>query len=236
MHKLLSATLVAALLVACGGETPPPKVVEAPPPPKAVHTAPEMRSSQELGSIDEAATKKTWQRLSDKLLGCISQGSSRLEYLSGEVKFFLRIGQDGRVRYGWLERSSLGDRETEKCLLDVAKSASWPQPEGGEAEVRYDGLGFDPAGGVRMPTEWPSDKVAATVGKHHDSLARCLDGVGDTKFRVTAYIEPGGKVQAVGVSTSSKEGAEKIDCIVSAVHAMKMPNPGSYAAKVAFQL
>ena len=56
---------------------------------------------------------------------------------------------------------------------------------------------------------------------------------------MTAYVAPhgkGGKVVAAGVATSSKEGAEQVKCIVDAVQSMKMPSPGSYAAKVAFSL
>ena len=74
---------------------------------------------QELGSIDERAVERKFDELQGKLEGCHKQGRSRVEYLAGDVKVFLRIGKDGRVKYSFFEESTLGDRETEKCLLDL---------------------------------------------------------------------------------------------------------------------
>ena len=48
--------------------------------------------------------------------------------------------------------------------------------------------------------------------------------------------DQGGRFKAIGVATKSKEGAEKIDCIVEALKALELPSPGSYAAKVTFSL
>ena len=236
MKSMVRSAIAAAALIGCGGPPIPPTPVEVAPPPRPVVRAPALKTTQELGTIDESATKKIFQKLGSKFQGCQSAALGRVEYLSGEVKFFLRIGENGRVKYGYLERSTLGDRAAEQCLLDAAIGAAWPAPDGGEAEVRYDGLGFDPASSVRMPTEWPSDRVAGVVGKNSDAFSSCLRDTAGAKFTVTAYIAPGGEVQSVGVATSTKEGATKIECIVKVAQSIKMPNPGSWAAKVAFQL
>jgi len=236
MKPVHYALVCASLLAGCGGPPPEVPAAVAPPPPKSVVRGPALKASQELGSIDEAATKRVFQKLGGQFQSCQTDAVGRIEYLSGDVKFFLRIGENGRAKYGYLERSTLGDRRAEECLVDAAMSAAWPAPEGGEAEVRYDGLGFDPASSARMPTEWPSDKIAAVIGRHTDAFSRCLSAAAGAKFTVTAYIAPGGKVQSVGVATSSKEGAAQIGCGVSVVQSMKMPSPGTWAAKVAFQL
>jgi hypothetical protein len=235
--KKLSLLLVPAssLALACGGGEPPPKavsdapVVEAPRP-----QGPKLKMRQELGEIDEAATKRTFAQLEPAIQKCHTQNLRRIEYLGGDVKLFLRIGEDGHVKYGFLEDSTLGDAETEKCIMGVLTGAQWPKPDGGEAEVR-NGFGFDPAGDVRSPIDWSSDKLAPALGKN-DALHKCTDGV-DAKFKVTVYVAPGGKIQAAGVSTSSKAGAEKLDCIVDAIKGMKgVPSPGSWAGKVSFFL
>jgi hypothetical protein len=252
----------AALLAACAG-TPEPKAPEPEPePPKQERPKHGPSVSQELGSIDEAATKKTFERLTSKMVDCQKEGIRRLEYLAGDVKFFLRIGQDGRVRYAYLEDSTLGDRDTEKCILGVLNDAQWPRPEEGEAEVR-NGMGFDSAD-ARPPTDWPSDKIALVLAKQSDEALKCKEGVKGS-FRVTAYVVPGapegehaekndkkgrgkhagnhakehgkeGHVEAVGVAPPNKDGEAKVDCIVDAVKEWHMPSPGSYAAKVTFTL
>lgn len=236
MKTVQCATILSLVLAACGGGQVEPQQITSAPTTPVKHDAPHMRVEGQLGSIDEAATKKTFDRLSNKFQSCLTTGLGRIDYLSGDVKFFLRIGEDGHAKWGYLEKSTLGDVDTEKCLMDAAMNASWPPPDGGEAEIRYDGLGFDPPSNTRLPTEWPSDKIATVLGKHGEALNKCVEESKGAKFSVTAYVEPSGKVQAVGVATTSKEGAAQIDCIVTAVKAMKMPSPGSWAAKVAFQL
>ena len=237
MKRTIAGFLGGILLVACGGSEPPPKPPEPMPEPvKAPSTAP-MKSSQELGSIDEAATNATFTSLQNKLLDCQKQGMQRVEYLSGDARFFLRIAQDGTVRWAYLEDSTLGDRDTEKCMLGVVSGAHWPQPDGGEAEVQKS-LSFD-GGDARPPAPWSADKVASVVAKQADDAMACKKSVHGA-FKVTAYVEPGphkhGKVLAVGVASPSKDGEDKSDCIAGAVKDWKMPSPGSYAAKVTFSL
>ncbi len=247
MTRIGLALVGGILLSACGG-SPPPKAPEplpeaAPPPRPAV----QMKSSQELGSIDEDATNRTFQSLQDKLLGCQKDGLTRVEFLAGDAKFFLRIAQDGSVRWSFLEDSTLGDRDTEKCMLQVVSSARWPQPEGGEAEVQKS-ISFE-SGDARPPVAWRSDKVAGVVEQEGNDALKCKAGTKGS-FKVTAYVQPGeatpggkkhkqgphGKVMAVGVAPPNKEGEAKADCIAEAVKDWKMPSPGGYAAKVTFTL
>jgi hypothetical protein len=210
-----------------------------------------MKSSQELGSIDEGATNKTFQSLQDRLLGCQKDGLSRVEFLAGDAKFFLRIAQDGTVRWAFLEDSTLGDRDTEKCMLQVVSNAHWPQPDGGEAEVQKS-ISFD-SGDARPPVSWASEKVAGVLQQEGNDALKCK---GKTRgvFKVTAYVQPGeagsggggghkhkhnephGKVVAVGVAPPNKDGESQADCIADAVKDWKMPSPGGYAAKVTFSL
>ena len=134
-----------------------------------------MKSSQELGSIDEDATNRTFQSLQDKLLGCQKDGMARVEFLAGDARFFLRISQEGAVRWAYLEDSTLGDRDTEKCMVQVLTAAHWPQPDGGEAEVQKS-ISFD-GGDARPPVSWRSDKVAGRARERaNDALDKCKAG------------------------------------------------------------
>jgi hypothetical protein len=191
----------------------------------------------ELGEIDEAATKKTFDRLSPALMACYTSGLTKLEYMSGDVKFYLRVKADGHVRWVFLEQTSLGDRDTETCMLGVLSSASWPLPEGGEAEVHHD-LGFDAPQGVRAPTSWSSDRVANAIGQKTTAVTACKQH-GSGTFQVTAYVAPhggAGHVVAAGATAPSATGADDVDCLLGVVKSMKLPSPGSYPAKVAFSL
>ena len=242
MNERIAAGLVLALGVAgaCGGKPEPKAPVEEPQVEEGPkRTGPTPQVSQELGSIDQRAVEATFAKLQGPLEKCHTQGRGRVEYLAGDVKVFLRIDTAGKVRYGHFEESTIGDSDTERCILDVFSGARWPQPEGGEAEVRH-GFGWG-GGGEREPTPWGPEKVLKALGDSKDvkkELDRCKSGVtGD--FVVTAYVEPDGKhgkFHAIGVVPPNKEAHEKVGCVVDALRPLKLPSPGSYAAKVTFAL
>ncbi len=232
----LYVALCAIALSACGG-APPPPAEPTPEPALRKSRGPKMQMQSELGSIDQAEVEKVLQKAQGKLQECHKRGLKHTDYLAGDVKIFLRISEQGRVKYAYLEESTLGDRDTERCMLTALEAQAWPAPEGGEAEVRK-GLGFDAPGDVRAPTSWPSDKIVQALGKAEDELHKCRHGVSGT-FKATVYVEPDGKhgkVHAVGVTPPNKDGSDKVDCMVRALKSMKVPSPGSYAAKVTFSL
>jgi len=167
-------------------------------------------------------------------MDCQKRALDRVEVLSGGVKFFLRIAEDGAPKWAYLEETEIGDRQTEKCLLDVVMTARWPRPDGGDAEARY---GMDlPLQATRPPNDWGSEKVSGALGKHGDAIDRCKGGA-NASFRATIYVGPGGKVLAAGVATSSKDGEDKSDCLADLLVKMKgLPSPGSWPAKVTFGL
>jgi hypothetical protein len=233
MRNAIALSCVLAALD-CGGEEPPPK------PPVAVRPAPQRavplvaKASQELGSVDPAAIKRAFGALDDKYMDCQKRALDRVEVLSGSLKFFLRIGSDGSARWAYLEESELGDRETEKCMVDAVVSARWPKPDGGDAEVRYS-MEL-PLQATRPPSDWSPEKVAGALSRAGDAIDRCKDGE-STTFHATMYVGPGGKVLSAGVAMSGKAGEDRADCLAKALVKMKgLPSPGSWPAKVSFPL
>jgi hypothetical protein len=233
--RFLTAGLVAGFLAAaCGGEDPEPKrpVATHEPPQKAVPLV--AKTSSELGSVDPGAVKRAFAALDDKYMDCQRRALDRVEVLAGSLKVFLRIGPDGATKWAYLEESDLGDRETEKCVLDVIAGAQWPKPDGGDAEVRHS---FElPLQAARPPSDWTSDKVTSALGKSGEAIDKCKAGA-DTSYRATLYVGPGGKVLSAGIATSTKEGEARADCLSKALMKMKgLPSPGSWPAKVTFGL
>ena len=239
----LALALAGFMAAGCGGSAPavqaPDSESTAPPPVSANPTASKpkrtgMSVQTELGEIDRAATEKVFEASSGALRDCYRKGQTRVEYLAGDVALFVRVGQDGQARYAYAEESTLGDRETETCMLRVLRTARWPAPQGGEAEVRKK-LSFD-AGDVRAPADWSPDKVAPLLAKADDA-AKCKASAPGT-YRITLYVKPDGKarqVEAAGVAPPSETGeARGADCLAAAFRALKVPSPGSYAAKVSF--
>jgi hypothetical protein len=240
MRSPASIVLVVLAAAACGGSPPPAAQEPAPaaeaprPSSRSEAHAPKLRTKAELGTVDPAAVQRIFSALGDTFMACEKRALDRVELLSGRVKFFVRIGESGAAKWSYLEESDVGDRETEKCLIEAVMGAHWPKPDGGDAEARY-GVEL-PLQAARPPTDWSSEKVSAPVAKQRGELDRCKEGASAT-FQATMYVGPGGKVLSAGVSTSGKDGAEKIDCLSDALLKLKgVPSPGSWPAKVTFAL
>jgi len=234
-----TAFALAALLVACGGTEPPPKEPE-PVAIKAPNRAPKpgLQMQQELGSLDPKKAAAAFDRVNPKILACQVKNLKRLDYLAGDAKFYARLDTTGKVKWIFFEESQIGDRDTEKCVLDVLTNAAWPAPEGGEGELHKQ-FGYD-LQDAREPVAWGPEKASAQIAAASDQVKQCRGRGGkDMTFHVTAYVEPDGKhgkVSAAGVAANSKEAAEKADCIADVVKGMKFPSPGGYAAKISFSL
>ncbi len=234
MHK---ATLfgIMTLLIACGGGEPPPREPHPAQAEVRKPAPPPLKMKSELGTVDPAAVKRAFRALEDKFVECQKRGLDRVEVLSGNVKFFVRIAEDGSAKWAHLEESELGERATEKCLVDVVLGARWPKPDGGgDAEAHY-GMEL-PLQATRPPTDWGSEKVTSALGKHGDAIERCKAGASAT-FRATMYVGPGGKVLAAGVTAADREADDKADCLVEVLEKLHgLPSPGSWPAKVSFTL
>lgn len=188
----------------------------------------------ELGSVDPGDVKKAFHSLADKFAECQKEGLERVDVLAGSVKFFVRIAEDGSTKWAYLEDTDLGDRATEKCLIEATKEGHWPKPDGGEAEARYS-MEL-PVQASRAANAWDSEKVSHAVASHGEAIQRCKNGA-DARFRATMYVGTGGHVIAAGVASHTKEDGDKVDCLASALLKLKgLPSPGSWPAKVTFTL
>ncbi len=224
--------LVGALGAVACGEEPPARAPE--PPREETHEVkPQLKMKSELGTVDPEAVTRAFRKLDAQFDDCQKRGLDRIEVLAGSLKFFLRIGEDGSAKWAYLEQSDLGDRDTERCLLDAVMGARWPRPDGGDAEARYT---MDLPAQGRAATDWNADKIAAALGRAGSSIDKCKSGA-DGSFKGTMYVGPGGKVLGAGVSVSSRDAADKADCLASVLAKMKgLPSPGSWPAKVTFGL
>ena len=161
---------------------------------------------------------------------CFSRRYRQLELVAGHFEFAFGVNPRGRVATVVPASSSVGDRPTERCLLEVAADTRFPEPHGGAAEFSWS-VSFDPPEDVRPATVWPPSHVSEAVDEQSDSLRECSR----RGFDVTMYVAPGGAVMAAG-ATGDDPSEETLDCVASAVSEWQMPDPGSYPAKVSFRV
>jgi len=194
-----------------------------------------MAASAEIGALDEAKVTQTFQSAQGELQKCLTEGAQRNELEGGDIAFFVKIGKDGRVIHAHAEQSTLGDRETEKCMLNVLKRKRWPEPQGGDAGLARNSFGFDMPNDVRPPTQWDEERVSSTVSDLSPKLGSCRRGVKGS-LTATVYVDPDGAALSAGVAASDESGENAADCVAEVLKSAKFPSPGSWPAKVTFSL
>lgn len=233
---LVAALLPSALAIGslgCGSSTPEAKS-DAPVETGAAHkrSGSGISMDAEVGAMNEDEVTSIFQKSQSKLMRCFEKGSQRIAYLGGKVRFAVRVDQAGKAKSVFLSESTLGDRDTERCMLDILKGVTWPTPQGGKEGRAESGFALDPDGDVREPVAWSEGDVGKSLRQAKDALEKCKSSAGAPSIKATMYVETDGHVSSVGVSGSGPETEQAAECVVSALKALTFNSPGSYAAKV----
>lgn len=236
-RSLVIPFLASIAVTACGGSAPPPAAPKSQATPKEGPAKPKAKfaMSGQLGSLDEGKVNQAFESLVPRFNDCLTQGSSRVEFIGGHVMFAIRIGLDGAAKWAYLSESTLGDRETERCMLNVAKSARWPIPEEGEGQAKR-ALDFDPSPDVRNAVPWGADRASKALGAARGKLGQCANRA-PGKYHATVYVQTNGTPMAAGVAPPDERGEPTaVDCMVDVIKSMRFPSPGSWPAKVMFDV
>jgi hypothetical protein len=218
--RVVSAVL---LLAACGGKPPPP-----PPPPKpAPHvtrvpvpddddadTEPGVTVIDARGHMDPAAVVAGIKPHGAELGECYTTRVAGRRWLGGHVVIHWDIKKDGTISRVRLAQSDLGAWPIEKCLLDIARAATFAKPIGGDADFTLP-LDFTAPGGYSAhgsAIDWDDDQALRAVGGQLMELDACAKQVKKPAPRdvaVTVYVGPRGKAQSVGFASDASEIDDK---------------------------
>lgn len=186
--------------------------------------------------MDPEKTTAAFDRAGSKLSACFAKGAERIPYMGGDVEFYVRVSSDGSARYAYVKDSTLGDRETESCMLDALRAVSWPKPVGGEQGIAKRQIHFDPGGDERPPVAWSAGQLGAPWKKAKPAVSECMKKAGTGPIKATLYVDTDGKPQAVGASVSDEKGEAALACVVEVLRSTTFPSPGSYASKVSVEI
>ena len=227
-------TLVLAL-AGCGGSEPAPKDASVKEQAPKTEQGPGIVASAEIGGMNEEAVDAAFNSSVKGLQRCLDAGAKRVEFLGGSVSFFLKIDATGKVSNAHLEHSTLGNRTTERCMLDALAAKSWPKPVGGQHGLARKSFSFDPPNDVREPITWDDHDAAPGLKKISADVDKCKQGHAGA-FEATLYVDTSGKVLSAGATPPDEEGESAVDCLVGVLESASFPSPGSWPAKVTLQL
>jgi hypothetical protein len=226
MHRLL-------VLVSLVGCQPAPPEAPSEPAPASAAAAPDKRpvlaTTAEVGALDPYATDVVFRRLEPEVSRCLAQGARRVEGLGGEFTVSLRIGAEGEVAAAFMAASTLGSRETERCILEAARSIRWPRPLGGIAEAEHT---FSVEASVEVH-EWDAAQLRPVLLKMRQQLARCVPRVGPP-YQATMYLRRDGRVVSAGVAPPNPAAEEQSDCVADVLGALRFGPQRGRLTKVSF--
>jgi hypothetical protein len=220
--------VIAALLPACAPALPPPVIRDAEPVPVKVDRGATSMES-EIGGLNEEAMDRAFASL--EVQRCLTEGSARLSAIGGEFKLRLRINRDGGARWAYVSESTLGDRATEKCLIDLVRDRSWPKPLGGEGLAEKSFAIDAPTAPVLLEEK----RMIADVTRARAAASKCRHGIVGSFF-ATVHVRPDGHVSAAGVAPPSERGEDVADCVVEALRTIRFRPSAPRSAKVSFEI
>jgi hypothetical protein len=236
--------LLAITVAACGGKPPPPPLAPAPAAPEPVAKRVPVEDSDsddgvtyanQHGRMDPAAVQAGIAPHQSELSDCYMNGYKNRRWLGGHVVIHWDIRKDGTVTaVKLMQESDLGAWPIEKCLLDVARSATFDKPQGGDADFTLP-LEFEAKG---RALAWNDDQTLRAVGGQLARLDTCNKKAPPPpdEVTITAYIGPAGHAQSVGFSSDKSEIAEKwAECAVKTVMSWRLPDPRGQVAKLAIK-
>jgi hypothetical protein len=192
-------------------------------------------ATAEIGAMPEEESIEAFRNSFGEIQRCFISGAGRIDFIGGQISLQVWVGSDGEVQTVYADQSTLGDRQTEECMFNALRGASWPAPVGGPIAVAQNAFEFEMTGDVRPPVPWEEDQVADVLAEKRGQIMECKQG-GTEKFLATAYVDTDGSAMSVGIAAPSRQDEANSECLVNLLSAATYPSPGSWPAKVSFYL
>lgn len=223
------------LLLACGS-APKPQPVEPPPPAPVTYEDEDEDDGLDVvssrGRMDPAVAQAGIEPHAAELSSCYTSKVGTRRWLGGKVTLHWDITREGEVTAVKLAESDLGAWEIEKCLLEVARTATFGKPKGGDADFEIP-LEFSKGGST---VQWDEDQALRAVGGQVATLDACAKGkvAKPDDVTLTLYVGPQGKAQSVGfASAKTVLDDEWATCAEKAAMSWRLPDPKGRVAKLA---
>ena len=202
-----------------------------------------MQLTSTHGTMDPALIEKAMAGHTAALADCYTERVGTRRWLGGEVKLHWRIDGNGALTSVALGDGDLGAWPIEKCMLDIARTITFPKPKGGQTEFTVP-LQFSAKGKAVV---WDADRSLAAIGGQTKKLEECRklaqlpatsSGDATTTIAITMYVGPGGKAHSVGFATTAglPPADDWFDCVEKIAMGWRLPDPRGQYSKLAISV
>jgi hypothetical protein len=188
-----------------------------------------MAVSTERGALSQHDVDEVFRALERPVQRCLERGTRRVAALGGDFEVAVRIDPEGRTKWAYMKSSTLGDRDTEICVLDAVRAKRWPRPLGGEGEAQHS---FAVESTVAVAEFKPSRLKGARKGIWR-RVSRCVHPARG-RYLATLYIRRDGRVTSAGAAPPNAKGEAKVDCLVDALRSFRFGRQRARMSKLTF--
>jgi hypothetical protein len=188
------------------------------------------------GTLNKGDVHQTMESRQELFDACIQQSRRTVRWVSGAIKFGFRVDAEGRISELRPLSSTIGHRELELCLTGAVLQTQFPKPAGrATAEFNW-GMSIDPIT-ERFDENKKNSKPFARLARKQarDLFGTCEIKRRRAKFRVTAYVAPGGRVLSAGAVPMPASADEKVDCVLEQFRTWHLPKV-KRASKITFDV
>jgi hypothetical protein len=228
--------LVWLMLVAACSSPPPPRPAPPPPPPAPVAapapTTDKMSYVSAHGALDQDRVEAKFRKLHPAFERCVAEGSQRVRGLGGSASVAMRIDATGQAHAAYMKHSTLGDRDTEKCILAEVEAAAWPSAVGGEGDAEHT---FEVESTVPV-AEWKQKRLESARKTIFEKAAKCITPLRGHSWSATIYVRRDGGVAAAGVAPPNAAAESQSDCLVEVLRGFRFGWQRARVSKVTFTI
>ena len=244
MRRLANLVVGSTFVVACGGKAAP--LAPAEPAHRATRVPIEDNEPDDgvdvvstHGHMDPAVVDAGLEPHKQDLSDCYTTRVGQRRWLGGHVALHWEINKAGEVTAVKISESDLGAWSVEKCLLEIARVATFDKPIGGDADFMVP-LDFALQKSARsQAATWDEDQGLKAVGGQLAALDECakakgVKGGSPADVTVTLYVGPQGKAQSVGFSSPRSVLDDAwAECAENVALSWRLPDPKGTVAKLA---
>jgi TonB family protein len=158
------------------------------------------RGHMELSDVEAGIAPYTAQ-----LTACYTKQLGKRRWIGGHVSLHWDIKADGEVTAVKLAESDLGAWPIERCLLEIARQATFAKPRGGDTDFSIP-LEFSARGQI---SSWDEDQALTAVGDQLAELDDCADDPTKPKAKAKETAKGKAKGKANSKAKSKHNGKDK---------------------------
>ncbi len=193
----------------------------------------EMRVEGTTGTISLEAVEARFLERWSAIEHCYQDEHDKFSYLGGRLVLRLHIDAAGKLTQAFVASSTVGSHSVERCVLEIARSITFPTPHDGSVELSYP-IHFRGQAKVRNFSD--AELKTSRTDRQKDFVWCRHRAPAPDEVTLTVYVAPGGKVISAGFSAPAPVDEKFASCLLEKTSAWRFADPLGQIAKASTKI